>query len=90
MPTTNEKSEKFKFLDDLSQKCLELHKQLRKEEKKDFFHSLLRGEALHTFENISSRNWENLGENLTVFRCTFYGKPPSLTAIFAHLNSQEI
>ena len=34
----------------------------------NYFHSLMRSDALHTFRNITSSNRENSGEILTVFR----------------------
>ena len=47
----------------------------------------MRGDALKTFQNISSRNWENLAEILTVFR-TKYVKTQSMATAkkkFQHL-----
>ena len=43
----------------------------------NYFHSLMRGDALQTFKNSTSPNRENLGEILTVFRRT-YVKPQSM------------
>ena len=45
-----------------------IHNQLTEEDKINYFHSLMRDDALQTFRNISSRNRANLAENLTVFR----------------------
>ena len=44
----------------------------------NYFHSLMRGDALQTFKNITSPNRENLGEIRTVFRRK-YVKPQSMT-----------
>ena len=77
MPTFDGKSKKFELFEDLFQTSLKIHSQLTEEDKINYFHSLMRGDALHTFKNISSPNRENLAENLTVFRRT-YVKPQSM------------
>ena len=68
MPTFDGKSEKFELFEDLFETSLKIHNQLTEEDKINYFHSLMRGNALQTFENISSPNRENLAEILTVFR----------------------
>ena len=68
MPTFDGKSEKFELFEDLFQTSLKIHNQLTEEDKINYFHSLMRGDALQTFKNITSPNRENLGEILTVFR----------------------
>ena len=68
MPTFDGKSEKFELFEDLFQTSLKIHNQLTEEDKIYYFHSLMRGDALQTFKNISSPNRENLAEVLTVFR----------------------
>ena len=68
MPTFDGKSEKFELFEDLFQTSLKVHNQLTEEDKINYFHSLMRGDALQTFKNISSPNRENLTEILTVFR----------------------
>ena len=65
----DEKSEKFKSLEDLFQMILENHNQLTEKDRIHYFHSLMRVDALQTFKNISSPSRENLAEILTVFRC---------------------
>ena len=77
MPTIDGKSEKFELFEDLFQTCLKIHNQLTEEDKINYFHSLMRGDALQTFKNITSPNRENLGEILTVFRRK-YVKPQSM------------
>ena len=76
MPTFDGKSEKFELFEDLFQTSLKIHNQLTEQDKIYFFHSLMRGDALQTFKNISSPNRENLTEILTVFRRK-YVKPQS-------------
>ena len=77
MPTFDGKSEKFELYEDLFQTSLKIHNQLTEEDKINYFHSLMRGDALQTFKNISSPNRENLTEILTVFRRK-YVKPQSM------------
>ena len=77
MPTFDRKSEKFDLFEDLFQTSLKIHNQLTQEDKINYFHSLMRGDALQTFKNITTLNRENLGEILTVFRRK-YVKPQSM------------
>ena len=77
MLTFDGKSEQFELFEDLFQKSLKIHYQLTEENKINYFHSLMRGDALHTFKNITSPNRENLGEILIVFRRK-YVKPQSM------------
>ena len=77
MPTFDGKSEKFELFEDLFQTSLKIHNQLTQEDKINYFHSLIRGDALQTFKNITTLNREKLGEILTVFRRK-YVKPQSV------------
>ena len=77
MPTFDGKSEKFELFEDLFQTSLKFRNQLTEEDKINYFHSLMRGDALQTFKNITSPNRENLVEILTVFRRK-YMKPQSM------------
>ena len=77
MPTFDGKSEKFELFEDLFQTSLKIHNQVTEEDKINYFHSLMRGDALQNFKNISSPNRENLTEILTVFRRK-YVKPQSM------------
>ena len=77
MPTFDGKSEKFELFEDLFQTSLKIHNQLTEEDKINYFHSLMRGDALQAFKNITSPNRENLAEILTVFRRK-YVKPQSM------------
>ena len=79
MLTFDGKSEKFELFKDMFQASLKIHNQLTEEDKIDYFHSLMRGDALQTFKNILSPNRENLGEILTVFRRN-YVKPQSMAS----------
>ena len=62
MPTFDGKSEKFELFEDLFQTSLKIHNQLTEEDKINYFHSLMRGDALQTFQNITSPNRENLAD----------------------------
>ena len=80
MPTFDGKSEKFDLFEDLFQTSLKIHKQLTEEDKINYFHSLMRGDALQTFKNIGSPNRENLTEILTVFRRKYVKSQSMATA----------
>ena len=80
MPTFDGKSEKFELFEDLFQTSLKIHNQLTEEDKINYFHSLMRGDALQTFKNISSPNRENLTEILTVFRRKYVEPQSMVTA----------
>ena len=56
MPMFDGKSEKFELFKDLFQTSLKIHNQLTEEDKINYFHSLMRGDALQTFKNITSPN----------------------------------
>ena len=60
MPTFDGKSEQFELFEDLLQTSLQIHNQLTEGDKVNYFHSLMRGDALQTFKNISSPNRDNL------------------------------
>ena len=77
MPTFDGKPEKFKLFEDLFQTSLKIHNQLTEEDKINYFHSLMRGDALQTFKNITTTSRENLAVILTVFRRK-YVKPQSM------------
>ena len=78
MPTFDRKSEKFQLFEDLFQTSLKIHNQLTEEDRINYFHSLMRGDALQTFKNLNGPIRENLGEILAVFRRK-YVNPQSMT-----------
>ena len=67
MPTFDGKSEEFELFEDLFRMSLKTNNQMTEEDKINYFHSLMRSDALQSFKNISSRNRKNLTEILTVF-----------------------
>ena len=77
MPTFDGKSEKFELFEDLFQTSLRIHNQLTEDDRINYFHSLMRGDALQTFENSNGPTRESLGEILAVFRRD-YVKPQSM------------
>ena len=80
MTTFDGKSEKFELFEDLLQTSLKIHNQLTQEDKINYFHSLMRGDALQTFKNITSPNREHLGEIPTVFRRKYVKSQSMATA----------
>ena len=80
MPRFDGKSEKFQLFEDLFQTRLKIHNQLTEEDKINYFHSLMRGDALQTFKNITSVNRKNLREIQIVFRRK-YVKPQSMATV---------
>ena len=77
MPTFDGKTEKFELFEDLFQTSLKVHNQLTEEDRINYFHSLMRGDALQTFKNINGPTRENLEEILAIFRRK-YVKPQSM------------
>ena len=78
MPTFEGKSEKLELFEDLFQTSLKIHNQLTEDDRINYFHSLMRGDALQTYKNIKGPTRENLEEILAVFRRK-YVKPQSMT-----------
>ena len=78
MPTFDGESEKIELFEDLFHTSLKIHNQVTEEDKINYFHSLMRGDALQTFNTITSPNRENLEEIMTVFRRK-YVEPQSRT-----------
>ena len=77
MPTFDGKSVKFELFDDLFQTNLKIHNQLTEDDRINYYHSLMRGDALQTFKNINGPTREKLREILAVFRRKFV-KPQSM------------
>ena len=77
MPTFDWTPEKFELFEDLFRTSLKIHNQLTEGDRINYFHSLMRGDALQTFKNINGPTRENLEEILAVFRRK-YVKPQSM------------
>ena len=80
MPTFDGKTEKIDLFDDLFQTSLKIHNQLTEDDRINYFPSLMRGDALETFKNISGPTRENLGEILSVFRRKYVKRQSMATA----------
>ena len=68
MPTFDGKTEKFELFEDLFQTSLKVHPQITEQEKIHYFHSLLRGDALQTFRNMTETTKSNLSDIIAAFR----------------------
>ena len=68
MPTFDGKTEKFELFENLLQTSLKIHNQLTEDDRINYFHSLMRGDALQTFKNFNGPTQANLKEILAVFR----------------------
>ena len=77
MPTFDGKTEKFELFDDLFQTSLKIHNQLTEVDRINYFHSLMKGDALQTFKIINGPTRENPEEILAVLRRK-YVKPQSM------------
>ena len=62
MPTFDGKTEKIELFENLFQTSLKIHNQLTEDDRINYFHSLMRRDALQTFRNISGPTRGNLGE----------------------------
>ena len=80
MPMFDGKSEKFELFEDLFRTSLKIHIQLTEEDKFNYFHSLMRGDALQTYKNINGPTRENPEEILAVCRRKYVKPQPMATA----------
>ena len=80
MPIFDGKSEKHELLEDLFQTSLIIQKQHTEEDKINKFRSLMGGDALQTFKNITSPHREKMREFLNVFRETYVKSQSRATA----------
>ena len=78
MPIFDGRSEKIELFENMFQTSINNHHQPMEENRIHYLHSLMRGDALQTFKNISSPRRENLAEIQTVFRRK-YVKTQSMT-----------
>ena len=77
MPTIDGNSEKIELFEGLFQTSLKIHNESTEDDRINYFHSLMRGDALQTFKKINGPTRESLGEILAVFRRR-YVKPQSM------------
>ena len=80
MPTFDGKTDKFEHFEDLFQTSLKVYPNITEEEKIHYFHSLLRGEALQTFRNMTEATREHLNNILAGFRRRYVRQQSLATA----------
>ena len=80
MPTFDEEPDKFEHLEVLFQTSLKVYPNITEEEKIHYFHSLLRGEALQTFRNMTDATREHLNDILSGFRRRYVRQQSVATA----------
>ena len=80
MPTFDGKTDKFEHFEDLFQTSLKVYPNITEEEKIHYFHSLLRGEALQTFRNMTNATREHLNDILAGFRRRYVRQQSVATA----------
>ena len=68
MPTFYGKSEKFELFEDLYQTILKNQNQQTEDNRIKYLHSLIKGNALQVFKNVSNPTREKMGDVLAVFR----------------------
>ena len=66
MPTLDGKSQKCELFEEFFQTSIKIHNQLTEDDGINYFHFLMKGDALQTFKNINGPTQENLGETLAV------------------------
>ena len=71
LPTFNGKCEKFKLFEDLFRNNLIMYPHLSEIQKTNYFHSLLRGEALQAFRKLDDTKKDSLEDIITTFKRRF-------------------
>ena len=71
LPTFDGKSEKFELFEDLFRNNIKMYPHLTEIQKINYFHSLLRGDALQAFRNIEDSKKDSLDEIMTIFKRQF-------------------
>ena len=71
LPFFDGKSEKFELFEDLFRNNTKMYPHLTEIQKINYFHSLLRGDALQAFCNIEDSKKDSLDEIMTIFKRRF-------------------
>ena len=71
LPVFDGKSEKFELFEDLFRNNIKMYPHLTEIQKINYFHSLLRGNALHAYCNLDDTKKDNLEEVITAFKRRF-------------------
>ena len=77
MPTFDGRNDQFEHFEDLFMTSLKVYPNISEEEQIHYFHSLLRGEALQTYGNMTDANRASLDDIITTFRRR-YVRPQSI------------
>ena len=77
MPIFDGRNDKFEHFEDLFTTSLKVYPNISKEEQMQYFHSLLIGDALQTYRNMTDRNRASLGDIVSTFRRR-YVRPQSV------------
>ena len=77
MPTFDGRNDKFEHFEDLVTTSLKVHPNISEEEQIQYFHSLLRGDALQTYQNMTDTNRVSLEDTISTFRRR-YVRPQSV------------
>ena len=85
MPTFDGKSDKFELFQDLFQTSLKIHNELTENDRINYFHCLMKGDALQTFKNNNGPTRKNLGQILGVFRKKYVKAQSMATAKYKFL-----
>ena len=89
VPTFDGKSEKFEMFEDLFRTSLKIQIQPTEDDKINYFHSRMRGDALQTFKSIIGPTRENLDENI-LFRGKYVKSQSMATAKQQNINSRNL
>ena len=71
LPVFDGKSEKFELFEDLFRNIIKMYPHLTEIQKINYFHSLLRGNALQAYCNLDDTKKDNLDEVITAFKRRF-------------------
>ena len=71
LPTFDGKSDKFELFEDLFRNNIKMYPHLTEPQKINYFHSLLRGDALQAFGNIEDSKKDSLDGIMTIFKRQF-------------------
>ena len=71
LPTFDGKNEKCELFEDLFRNNIRMHPHLTEIQRINYFHSLLRGEALQAFRNLDDTKKNNLEDIMTTFKRRF-------------------
>ena len=74
LPTFDGKSDKLELFEDLFRNNIKMYPHLTEPQKINYFHSLLRGDALQAFCNIEDSKKDSFDEIMTIWGLSVNGK----------------